>query len=174
MQITEIVNLIIEFLISPIFLFALFMIVVVGAGRYATGSKSPSDVPIMKQMRRMASQLDKNKDLTEPAVQSRQDIITDKFNSKMQAVGLEPATSSGYIPVSYTPLARFLKERGVNDDTVGAILAGLMEEESEEDVRAIIDAAADTPGVDLTGEELVKAKDLAVKEWTNVHRSRES
>ncbi|MFX1560301.1 MAG: hypothetical protein ACFFBL_06920 [Promethearchaeota archaeon] len=173
MQLPEIINIIIEFLLSPIFLFALFMIVVVGAVRYGTRSKTSAGVPVMKQMLRMTSEIDKGKDMTEPVVRSRQDIITQKFNSQMQEVGLEPAMDSGYIPVSATPLARFLKERGVQDDTVSAILVGLMEEENEADVQAIIDATADTPGVDLTGAELEKAKQLALDEWYNVRRSRE-
>ena len=174
MQFAEIVDLIIEFVQSPIFIFAIIMIVVVVGVRRVTGSKSQSGVPILKQMHRMVSDVDKEKDLKEPVVQTRQDIITKKYNSQMQSIGLEPATDSGYIPVSHTPLARFLVERGVHEDTVSAILAGLMEEEGEAEVRAIIDAAADTPGVDLTGEELAKAQDLAVIEWTNLRRSRES
>jgi hypothetical protein len=92
----------------------------------------------------------------------------------MRALGLEPGSDSGYIPVSHTLLARYLVERGVHEDTVSAILDGLMEEESEPQVRAIIDAAADTAGVDLTSEELAKAQDLAVIEWTNLRRSREA
>ena len=174
MQLTEIIDLLIEFILSPIFFFALVMIIIVGAVRYATKSKSPSSVSALRQMRRMASELEKGKDLTDPVVTSRDDIVTKKFNSQMQQIGLEPATSSGYVPVSHTPLARYLKERGVEDDTVSAILAGLMEEENEAEVRAIILAAAETPGVDLTGAELEKAQDLAVSEWTNVRRSREA
>ncbi len=174
MQFTEIIDLLIEFVLSPIFLFALIMIICVGGASRLTGSKSQSGVPIVKQMRRMSSELEKEKDLSDPVVQSRQDIITAKFNSQMQEIGLEPATDSGYVPASHTPLSRFLKDRGVHEDTVGAILAGLMEEENEEDVRAIIDAAAETDGVDLTGAELVKAQDLAVTEWTNARRLREA
>ncbi|MBY8997890.1 MAG: hypothetical protein KGD60_09170 [Candidatus Thorarchaeota archaeon] len=174
MQFTEIIDLVIEWVQSPIFLFALAMIIVVVAARRVTGSKSQSGVPVLKQMRRMVSEVDKDKDMKEPVVQSRQDIIVKKFNSQMQEIGLEPATDGGYVPVSHTPLARFLVERGVHEDTVSAILDGLMEEEGEVQVRAIIDAAADTPGVDLTGEELAKAQDLAVIEWTNLRRSRES
>ena len=174
MQLPEILDLILEWVLSPIFLFALVMIVVVVGVRRVSGSKSQSGVPILKQMRRMVSEVDKEKDMKEPVVQTRQEIITGKFNSQMQSIGLEPATDSGYVPVSHTPLARFLVERGVHDDTVSAILAGLMEEEGEAEVRAIIDAAADTPGVDLTGEELAKAQDLAVVEWTNLRRSREN
>ncbi len=173
MQFTEILNLIIEFVQSPIFLFAFAMIIVVVAARHATRSKSQSGVPILKQIRRMVSEVDKEK-MKEPVVQTRQEIITKKFNSQMHSIGLEPATDSGYVPVSHTPLARFLVERGVHEDTVSAILTGLMEEEDEAQVRAIIDAAADTPGVDLTGEELAKAQDLAVVEWTNLRRSREN
>lgn len=125
-------------------------------------------MPVVKQMRRMLMDVDKDKELMEPSVQTRQDIITEKFESQMNAIGLEPSTDSGYVPVSYTPLARFLKDRGVSDDTVGAILDGLREEATEESVREIIDATADTPDVDLTGGELEKAKQLAVDEWNNL------
>ena len=174
MQLPEILDLIIEFVLSPIFLFALAMIVVVVVVRRVAGSKSQSGVPIVKQMRRMVSEVDKEKDMKDPVVKGRQDIITEKFNSQMQSIGLDPGTDGGYVPVSHTPLARFLKDRGVHEDIVSAILDGLMEEENEIDVRAIIDAAAETPDVDLTGEELLKAQDLAVTEWTKARRSREA
>lgn len=174
MQEIDILNLLLDFFQSPIFLFALVMIVCLGGVRFATRSKTSSGMPVVKQMRRMISEVDKDREIVEPSVRSRQDIISTKFETQMNAIGLEPSSDSGYIPVSYTPLARFLKERGVHDDTIGAILDGLMEEESEESVRGIIDAAADTPGVDLTGEELEKAKELGVVEWNNLRRSKEA
>lgn len=172
MQITDILDLLLDFLSSAIFLFAVFMIVVVVIVRYATRSKTGEGMPVVKQMRRMILDVEKEREISEPVVKSRQEIITEMFESQMTTVGLKPAADSGYVPVSQTPLARFLKERGVHDDTVGAILAGLMEEETEEHVRGIIDAAADTPGVDLNGEELDNAKQLAVDEWNNVRRSK--
>jgi hypothetical protein len=171
---TEILDLFIEFIMSPLFLFLLVMIIVVAVARRVSKTKSQSGVPIMRQIRRMHSEVDKERDIADPVVNSRQEIITEKFNSQMSELNLEPATDSGYIPASHTPLARFLKDRGVHEDTVSAILTGLMEEENEADVRAIIDAAADTPGVDLTGAELEKAQDLAVVEWTNAQRAREA
>ena len=171
MQDTDILSIIIEFILSPIFLFAVVMIVCGGAARYATRTKTSSGMPVVKQMRRMMMEVDRDREIMEPSVQSRQDIITKKFESQMSAIGLDPSKDSGYVHASYTPLARFLIERGVNDDTVGAILAGLMEEATEESVRGIIDAAADTPGVDLIGPELDKAKQLAVDEWNNLRRS---
>ncbi len=174
MQFTEIIDLILEWVLSPIFLFVVAMIIVVVVARRVSGPRSPSEVPVLRQIRRMVSEIDKEKDMTEPAVQSRQDIIIKKFNSQMHAISLEPSTDSGYIPASHTPLARFLKERGVHEDTISAILDGLMEEENEKEVRAIIGAAAGTSEVDLTGAELEKAQDLAVIEWTNLRRSRES
>jgi hypothetical protein len=174
MQGTDILNLLLEIIRSPIFIFAIAMIVCVGAARYATRSKTGSGMPVVKQMRRMILDVDKERDIIEPSVKSRQEIITKMFDSQMNAVGLRPSADSGYVPVSYTPLARFLIERGVQDDTVSAILAGLMEVESEVHVREIVDAAADTPGVDLTGAELEKAKQLAVDEWNNVRGSRDA
>lgn len=127
--------------------------------------------PLMNQMRKMIGQAEKGKDLSVPTVRSRQDIITQMFASTMHAIGLEPSTDSGYVPVSHTPLARFLKQRGVPDDTIGAILAGLMEEEHETEVRAIIEAAADSPDINLVGDELDEAKELAVEEWKILHES---
>lgn len=170
MQFTEII----DFLLSPIFLFAIVMIVVVAVVRRSTRSKTSVGIPAVKQMRRMILDVEKEREITEPAVKSRQEIISKIFDSQMNSIGLEPSSDSGYVPVSYTPLAKFLKDRGVHDDTIGAILDGLKEVETEEDVREIIDAAADTPGVDLTGEELEKAKQLAVNEWTNVRGSKDA
>jgi hypothetical protein len=173
MQFTEIITLIFEIIISPIFWFALAMIIVVGVVRRRSRSKTGSGMPVVRQMRRMMLDVDKEREIIEPSVRSRQDIITTKFESQMNAVGLTPSEDSGYVPVSHTPLARFLKDRGVHDDTVDAILAGLMEEETADSVRGIIDATADTPGVDLTGEELEKAKLLAVDEWNNLRKSKD-
>lgn len=129
--------------------------------------------PLMKQMGKMVSEIDKGKELTVPPIRSREEITTQMFESKMNAIGLEASKSSGYVPVSYTPLARFLKERGVPEDTVSAIIAGILEEEGEAEVRAIIDAAAESPEVNLVGNELEKAKQLAVDEWANVKKAPE-
>ncbi len=171
---TEIIDLLLEIIQSPLFLFAIVMIVVVAVVRYSSRSKTSVGIPVVKQMRRMILDVEKEREITTPAVPSRQEIITKMFDSQMNSIGLEPSTDSGYVPVSYTPLARFLKERGVHDDTIGAILDGLKEVETEAHVCEIIDAAADTPGVDLTGEELEKAKQLAVIEWNNVRRSKDA
>jgi len=127
--------------------------------------------PMMKQIKKMISETEKGKGLSVPPVRTRQEIITQIFESKMNAIHLTPSTDSGYVPVSYTPLARFLKERGVADDTISAILAGLMEEEHEVEVRDIIDAAADSPEVNLIGNELDMAKQLAVDEWKKMRES---
>jgi hypothetical protein len=127
--------------------------------------------PLMKQIGKMLSETDKGKALSVPPVRTRQEIVTQLFESKMNAINLTPSKDSGYVPVSYTPLARFLKERGVPDDTISAILAGLMEEENEAEVRDIIDAAADSPDVNLVGNELNKAKELAIEEWKNLRES---
>lgn len=130
--------------------------------------------PLMKPIAKMMSETEKGTRLTVPSVRSRNEIITQMFESKMSAIGLEPSKDSGYIPLSSTPLSRFLKDRGVQDDTINAILAGLMEEQQETEVRAIIDAAADSPEVNLIGNELETAKDLAVEEWKNLRESAKS
>jgi len=46
MQFTEIFNLLLEFFTSAIFIFALLMIVCVGAFRYSTRSKTSAGVPV--------------------------------------------------------------------------------------------------------------------------------
>jgi hypothetical protein len=127
--------------------------------------------PLMKQMKKMISETEKGKGLSVPSVRTRQEIITQIFESKMNAINLKPSTDGGYVPMSYTPLARFLKERGVAEDTISAILTGLMEEEHEVEVRDIIDAAADSPEVNLIGNELEMAKQLAVDEWRKMRGS---
>ena len=137
-------------------------------------SKAKVKGHLIKQMQKMEGEASKDKKLTVPPVRSRQEVITDMFESKTRAIGLEASTASGNVPISYTPLARYLKERNVSEDTVSAIIDGIMEEESEDDVKAIIEATADSPGVNLIGAELEKAKELAVEEWSNVRATPEN
>ena len=122
-------------------------------------------------MRKLQSAVQKGKKIQEPEVTSRQDTITELFTEKMLAVGIEPSEDSGYIPTSQTPLARYLRKYEISDDVIDAILAGLAEEETEEAVAEIIDAAADTPDVNLEGMFLEQAKDLAIEEWRRKRRS---
>ena len=123
---------------------------------------------LMKPMRKMAGEAEKGKKLSVPQVRPRDEIITEMFVSKLTEIGIKPSTSSGHVPVSYTPFSLFLKDHGVQDDIVGALMEGIMEENSDETVRGIIDAAS--PELNLTGPELEKAKDLAVEEWRNVKK----
>lgn len=155
-------------------MFILLVVLVVSLiliARLALAKTGPKDVPVVKQMHRMIAQIEKERTVEAPKVRSRQEIITGMFESKMEALGLEPSRDSGYIPVSYTPLARFLKEHGVSDDIVGAILDGLMEEETEAEAVAIIDAAAETPEFSLGPKNLETARELAAAEWKNLRRS---
>ncbi|UCH03691.1 MAG: hypothetical protein JSW05_08830 [Candidatus Thorarchaeota archaeon] len=165
MLLEDILNLFYEPFIQYVILVVILAAV---AGVAARRGRGPKRSGAAKRMERMIGDIDKGRDVRAPDVKSRQSIITGMFESKMRAVGLEPTTESGYIPVSYTPLARFLSERGINDDIVSAITSGLKEEESEEDVRSIIEAAAGTPDVDLTPTEIEKAQELAVEEWTRL------
>ena len=190
MQENGIINQILGLFEDPLILIAslwiIGIIIAVAIFRKSKGSMEParptklktSKVKVkghlIKQMQKMSSEAERNKDLTVPLVRTRQEIVSEMFESKTRAIGLVASTSSGHIPISYTPLARFLKERNVATDTVSAIIAGLMEEENEEDVKAIIEAAADSPGVNLIGAELDKAKMLAVEEWRNVKEPSEN
>jgi hypothetical protein len=169
---------IIELLTDPLVLIAIACIIVVAvaAARTRRPRTKIANVkgPLMKQMGKMIRETEKRTTLSVPTVRSRQEIVTQMFESKMHAIDLKPSTDSGYVPMSHTPLSRFLKERGVPDDTISAILAGLLEEEHEAEVRDIIDAAADSPDVNLIGNELDKAKELAVEEWKSLRGSRKT
>jgi hypothetical protein len=133
--------------------------------------KGPQKSGIIKGMEKMLSTTEKGRIPEAPHVEDRQTIITRLFESKMQAIGLTPSTDSGHIPVSFSPLAVFLRDRGVPEDIVAAIITGLKEEETEEDVMNIIDAAADTPDISLQGPDLEKAQNLAVEEWKREKRA---
>lgn len=167
MQSIDILNLLTDtmFLLLVILVVCLILI-----ARLAIKPQGPRDSNVVRRMRRMIGQIDKEKPVEAPPVKSRQQIITGMFGTKMAALGLEPATDSGYVPVSYTPLARFLKERGVSDDIASAILDGVMEEETEGAVRAIIDAAAETPEFQLGPKDLEQARELAIQEWKNLRK----
>lgn len=165
MQFEDLINLLLE----P-FVQYLIIVIVIGAiaGAVARRSRGPRKSKMTKRMERMIGDVEKGRDVRVHEVKSRQAIITNLFESRMRAIGLEPTTESGYIPVSYTPLAKFLGERGVPDDIVSAITSGLKEEETEEAVRSIIEAAVGTPEVDLTPTETERAQDLAVEEWNRL------
>lgn len=184
MQESGIIDQILGFFQDPLILIATLwvvgIIIAVAIFRRPKGPKDPTKPKkpkrtkikakghLMKQIQKMDGQAEKGKELTVPPVRSRQEIITQLFESKTNAIGLKASTEGGFVPVSHTPLARFLKDRNVAEDTVSAIIVGIMEEENEADVRTIIEVAADSPEINLIGGELEKAKELAVEEWRNV------
>jgi hypothetical protein len=145
------------------------IVVIIGlAARRRGGTKQP---PVVKTMTKMLSDIERGREFELAGVPTRQSTISSLFEEKMSSMGMKPSTESGYIPVSYTPLSRFLAERGVSDDIISAILAGLKEEDSEEEVREIIEAAATTAAIDLTPQEIEKAQQLGVEEWARVKRA---
>jgi hypothetical protein len=129
------------------------------------GRKKPKKSEIGKQIKKMLSATEKGKLPDAPDTRSRQELITEMFEEKLEELDMKPSSDSGYIPVSLTPLAQKLLQCGVSDEIVSAILAGLQEVESELSVKDIIDAAAESPEVHLTGKDLEEAKELAVDEW---------
>jgi hypothetical protein len=172
MQIDMILNQLIDLFMDPMFQFLVLFFILLAIAVFAIRRRQgPSRSSAVGKMQRMISDVEKERAVKVPEVQSRESIITDMFETEMKSVGLQPSTETGYIPVSYTPLARFLAERGISNDIASAVSAGLKEEATEEDVRNIIDAAAGTPDIDLTPEEVKKAQDLAVEEWLRVRKS---
>jgi hypothetical protein len=164
-----------EFISDPMVVLTMVIIAVAGASvlmvKRRPKGPSTSKIPIVRQMGRMMSDIDKDKTVTTPPVRSRQEIITGLFETEMQTVGLEPSTEAGHIPISSTPLAKFLVSRGVPEDIIEAILTGLETEETEEDVMEIIAAAAESPTVNLEERHLDTAKRLAVEEWSRSKRT---
>lgn len=149
------------------------VIVVAVAAARRRGPKSPTSTPLMKQVDRMKSSIDKGRPPPEVSVMSRQTIITRLFEEKLEVLGLEPSASSGHIPVVLTPLATFLTKHGLDDDTVGAIVSELRQLETRTEVEDIIEAAAETPGVVLKDEDIEQAKHLALDEWVRLRRKSE-
>ncbi|MHA1768303.1 MAG: hypothetical protein ACTSV3_00420 [Candidatus Thorarchaeota archaeon] len=159
---------------QPLFiLLVILLVVAVACARLALGPKGPKEIPLARRLRKMRSQIDKGREIELPPVRSRQEIVTEIFSSQMSTLGLTPSTEGGHVPVSYTPLSRFLRERGVSDEIASAILDGLMEEDTEDAVRNIIDVATATPEMQLGPKDIEKARELAVQEWKNL-RGRDS
>jgi len=190
MQVTDILEYIFGLFYNPLILIGTLwiigVVIAMGIRRKSKDAKNPKkDKPkkqkksnvkvkghLIKQMQKMENEAGKGKKLSVPPVRSRQEIITEMFESKTRAIGLQASTSSGYVPVSNTPLARYLKERNVLEGTVSAIIDGIMEEETEKGVRSMIEAAS--PELGLSNDELENAKDLAVEEWRNVRETSET
>jgi len=160
------IDTILQTLLTPPVVYILLLIIVILlaiAGRRVRRRRSMD--PRIRQIDKLQSAIQKDKDPPALKVETRQDIITEIFEKKMNAVGMTPSEDSGYIPTSQTPLASYLKKYNISDDIIDAIQTGLDEEESEEAVRGIIRAAADTPDVNLDGIFLEKAEEIAVEEW---------
>ncbi|MFW9887857.1 MAG: hypothetical protein ACFFER_06730 [Candidatus Thorarchaeota archaeon] len=172
MQIDVILDQLTGLVMDPIFQLLVLLFIILAVVIFAVRRRGgPSRSPTVGKIQRMIGDVEKERTVKVPEVKSRETIVTEMFESEMKSVGLQPSTEAGYIPVSYTPLARFLAERGIANDIASAISAGLKEEETEEAVRNIIDAAAGTPDIDLTPEEIKKAQDLAVEEWNRIRQS---
>ncbi|TFG05165.1 hypothetical protein EU538_11585 [Candidatus Thorarchaeota archaeon] len=124
--------------------------------------------PVMKQIRKMISAIEKHKDFDEIEVKSRQELITEQFLGKLQKLDLTLSEASGYVPASYVPFALLLKKLDVPENITEALLQGIEEAESEESVRGMIGAALEAADIDLEDEELHEAEDLGLEEWRKV------
>ena len=171
MQINEIIQNIALFFQPPaVYVAAILLVLVVLGVAIRMRPKGPEGPPIITYMSKMISRIQKGKPIKDVPGKSRQDIITESFEEKMHAVGLQPSTDSGHIPTSRTPLAKYLLDRGVAESTTDAIVNELGKLESKEAVKEIMDAAAEGEGVSFTGVELDMAKQLALEEWMRSRR----
>jgi len=166
MQIDEIIqNITLLFEPPAIYVAAILLILIVLGIAIRRRPKGPAGPPIIKRMSKMMSRIEKSKPIKDEPVKSRRDIITESFEEKMHAVGLQPSTSSGHIPTSRTPLAKYLLDHGVAESITDAIVSELSELESKDAVKEIMDAVAESDGVSFTSVELDMAKQLALEEW---------
>jgi len=171
MQIDEIIQNIALLLEPPAIYVVAILIVLIGLGvAIRRRPKGPEGPPIIKRMSKMMSRIEKGKPIKDAPVKSRQDIITESFEGKMYAVGLQPSSSSGHIPTSRTPLAKYLLDHGVAESTTDAIINELGELESKEAVKEIMDAAAEGEDASFSSVELDMAKQLALEEWLRSRR----
>ena len=171
MQIDEIIQNIAMLLEPPaIYFVAILIVLIVMGAAIRRRSKGPTGPPIIKRMSKMMSRIEKGKPIKDAPVKSRQDIVSEIFEEKMHAVGLEPSTDSGHIPTSRTPLAKYLLDHGVTESTTDAIVSELGGLESKEAVKEILEAAAEGEGVGFAGVELDMAKQLAIEEWLRSRR----
>ncbi|MGY5862850.1 MAG: hypothetical protein RTU09_10815 [Candidatus Thorarchaeota archaeon] len=171
MQIEEIIqNIALLFEPPTIYFVAILIVLVVLGAAIRRRSKGPAGPPIIKRMSKMMARIDKGKPIKDAPTKSRQDIITESFEEKMHAVDLQPSTSSGHVPTSRTPLAKYLLDHGVAESIIDAIVGELNELESKEAVTEIIDAASEGEGANFSSVELDMAKQLALEEWLRSRR----
>ncbi|TFF94314.1 hypothetical protein EU546_05050 [Candidatus Thorarchaeota archaeon] len=129
--------------------------------------------PVMKQMKKMISTIEKEKDFDEVNVKSRQEIITEEFLGKLQKLNLTLSEAAGYVPASYVPIALFLRDLNLPEQITEALLQGIEEAENEESVREMIDAAVEAADMDMSDDELAEAQELGLDEWRKVQARKE-
>jgi len=77
------------------------------------------DADSLRKEDSLVSEIEKvERELVKHPVRTRQEIVIDIFESKMQSIGLRPSKNDGYV----TPLSQFLRERGVLDDAIHDLL----------------------------------------------------
>ncbi|MGV9168729.1 MAG: hypothetical protein ACOC38_02185 [Promethearchaeia archaeon] len=129
----------------------------------------PTEPSEIRKIKDMHSDIKKGKEPKAPVAKSRQEIITDIFESKMNKIGLEPSSEAGYIPVSTGDFSDYMIQHGVDIDTMRAILDDLPTLKRPE-VFDVVEAATEMQGVDFNVREVEEAKQLALNEWQRHRR----
>jgi len=159
-----------DLLSSPVFIISLVLVLVVVVLYFAKKKMvGPADRSAIQKVRHMHSAIKKGNQPDIPVTRSRQDIISELFESKMNKIGLEPASEAGFIPVSTGDFADYMIEHGVDPDTMRAILDDLPTLKREE-MFDVVEAATEMRDVDFTNREVEEAKELALNEWKRQHR----
>ncbi len=126
---------------------------------------------VFKEIERLQAALKKERVPEIPQVPSRTELIQSIFAEKMQAAGLTFEPSEGdSVAVPYTRFTLFLRDIGMSDEMIDALLTGIGEAENEAEVRLLISAAADTLEISLKSEHIQTAEQLAVEEWRRIRR----
>jgi hypothetical protein len=159
-----------DLLSSPVFIISLVVVLVVVVLYFAKKKMvGPADRSPIQKVRHMHSAIKKGNQPDIPVTRSRQDITSELFESKMNKIGLEPASEAGFIPVSTGDFADYMIEHGVDPDTMRAILDDLPTLKREE-MFDVVEAATEMRDVDFTNREVEEAKKLALNEWKRQHR----
>ncbi|TXT57354.1 MAG: hypothetical protein BAJATHORv1_10054 [Candidatus Thorarchaeota archaeon] len=166
MQLDEIINL----LLDPIVLVLLIVVIVIIAiAASRRGPKAPSGPPEVKIMLKMKSTVEKGRDVESPPVKSREEIISDMYESKLEEIGIKPPKEGGHIPlVASSDLSQKLVEYqeqmgAISDDDIEATVEGIHSAEGAREVTDIIDMVADVIGLDEDDKK--ELQQLAHQEW---------
>ncbi|MBD3406468.1 MAG: hypothetical protein GF411_10180 [Candidatus Lokiarchaeota archaeon] len=173
MQLEGIFNLLLNPLVL-ILLVGIIVILIVAVSR--RGPKVPLGPPILKILVKMKSAVEKGSKVDVPIAKTRQQLITETFEPKLQEAGIELPKKGGYIPLVASSdlsqkLVEYKEQTGkFDDDEIEATIEGIHAAETEKEVDDIAETVSDHLG--LSDSQKQELGHLAREEW-NRHKDSE-